>query len=331
MSTALAVTNVQSLCRNNMAGARTLMDGRQDGLTVIGKLAHQLTDRPGRLRVETTRGLVEEHQKLRLGHQFDGDGQPLTLLHVQTLARDTDQGSGIGLHFQQLDDLIHVRQLLSLGDRFVLTEHGAEFERLPDSGSSQVQILLLDIACLALERLIPFPAIDKHLARHDSYRNTSSENIQERRFPCKRSQNDAQTTNANTRRTGTTDSHQRSQRPGLDPTIDVIQQPPVGAILQLDVIADVFPQEDLLLRVDFRFLSRRLPGLQSNRLLARSPILGISGPTLGRKVPAEEDQNFALGFERRDVLGGKQMDTTEDNLRDGALDPEEQKGTENLQ
>jgi hypothetical protein len=40
----------------------------EDGLTVVGKLAKELQDDPGRLRVKTRGRLVQEQEELRLYH-----------------------------------------------------------------------------------------------------------------------------------------------------------------------------------------------------------------------------------------------------------------------
>lgn len=60
------------------------MDGSEDGLPVIGKLAKEGDNGPGRLGVETGGWLVQEEKKSWLGGEFNSDGEELALLYVES-------------------------------------------------------------------------------------------------------------------------------------------------------------------------------------------------------------------------------------------------------
>lgn len=77
------------------------MDGSEDGLSsLVGELAEELEDGPGRLGVESGGGFVEEDEECGLGGEFDSDGQTLALLDVESLSDVADDGLGVAVHLE---------------------------------------------------------------------------------------------------------------------------------------------------------------------------------------------------------------------------------------
>lgn len=62
---------------------RRLVDGAENGETLVSKAAQERHDGPGRLRVKTGCGLVQEEQEFGLSGEFDTDGCPLAVLDAQ--------------------------------------------------------------------------------------------------------------------------------------------------------------------------------------------------------------------------------------------------------
>src|SRR5689334_8659864 len=145
------------------------MDSAQDSLASLGQLLQKIENGPGGLRVETRSGLVDEKQQRGLGSEFDTDGKTLSLLNVESFTGNADDGIGIFLHVQQLDNLLDVRELLLLGDVGGLTENGAEVESLSDGGRLQVEILLLNVTGLALEGHVSGMTIDQHFTGNNTH------------------------------------------------------------------------------------------------------------------------------------------------------------------
>lgn len=77
------------------------MDGSEDGLSsLVGELAEELEDGPGRLGVESGGGFVEEDEEGGLGGEFDSDGETLALLDVESLSDVADDGLGVAVHLE---------------------------------------------------------------------------------------------------------------------------------------------------------------------------------------------------------------------------------------
>jgi len=81
--------------------------------------------------------------QLRLSGQLDSNRQQLTLLHVQTFARDTHDGLREVLHTEHLDYTLYVLVLLRLADTSGLAKESGEAERFSDGGCLEVEVLLL--------------------------------------------------------------------------------------------------------------------------------------------------------------------------------------------
>lgn len=161
---------------------RGLVDGAQDSLAVAGELLHEVADGPRCLTVETGRGLVEEEQQLGTGSELDTDRQTLALLDVETLTGDTDDGVRVLLHVQEVDDGVDVGELLGLGVVRGLAEEGAEGEGFADGRGVDVDVLLLDVAGLALEGEIAGVAVDAHVAADNTHRHTAGEHVEKSRL-----------------------------------------------------------------------------------------------------------------------------------------------------
>ena len=75
-----------------------------------------------------------------LGDKLDADGEELALLDVEALSGDTNDGVGVLLHAEHLDDLFDKGKLFLLADGLGATEHGTEAQRLADGGGVEVEI-----------------------------------------------------------------------------------------------------------------------------------------------------------------------------------------------
>jgi len=147
--------------------------------------------------------------------------------------------------------------------------------------------LLLDITSLALKVGPKRPPIDQHIPRDHAHRSPLRQHIQE----CGLS--------------GPRRSHQRRQRPRLDPPRDVVQYPPLGP-LDVNVVNHIPPGKDILLRLDGRRLLL-LPHILLMQLHGRGsgPILATTSPRRGlhphlhalRHPPSRKDK--CLGRARR--------------------------------
>lgn len=102
------------------------MDGAQDRLPCLGEFLEKVQDDPGGLRVEARCRLVHEQQKRRLCRELDANSEALALFDVEPFAGHADDGIGIVLHIEQLDNLVHVGELLLARHMAWLTEQGAE-------------------------------------------------------------------------------------------------------------------------------------------------------------------------------------------------------------
>jgi hypothetical protein len=201
-----------------------LMDGTQDGLTGGGELSQESNDVEGALTVETGGGFVQEEQKLGLRGQFNTDSKSLSSFNTETVTGETNHGIGKVLKFQQLEDLLHVVVLFSLGYVSGLTEIGRVSHGLSDRSSPFVDILLLDVGGSFLEGDIGSSAVDLDVATDDTGCLSRGENIQKRRL------------------TGTRRTHKSGQGSGLDITKDVLQELTLTSGNR-DGVAQVFPCE----------------------------------------------------------------------------------------
>ncbi|TFA97843.1 hypothetical protein CCMA1212_010383 [Trichoderma ghanense] len=255
-----------------------LVDGAQDRLACLGELFQQVEDGPGRLRVEARGRLVDEQQQWWLCSEFDAYRQPLPLFDIQPLAQHADDGVRILLHVQQLDDLVDIRQLLGPRRARGLAQQSAELERLADRRRLEMEVLLLHVSRLALERVVPDLAVHQHLARDDAHGDAVGQAVEQRRF------------------TGARHAHEGGEGAWLDPAVDVVEDATRFA-LDLDVVADVAPVEDAGRGLDHGVAVLRGFGVA---LLGRR--------RGGQELGAAEDEDLALGLFRLDEVCGDKVD-----------------------
>lgn len=144
---------------------------------------------------------------------------------MHTFTRNTNNRVGVLLHIQQLDHLLYIIQLLLMRRLRRLPQQRTEIQRLSDRRRRQMQVLLLHVARLPLERRVALAPIHQHPARDDAHRGARGEHIEQRRLACARH------------------AHQRGERAGLDPAVDVVEDA-AGFAFDLDVVADVLPVEN---------------------------------------------------------------------------------------
>lgn len=279
---------------------RRLVDRAQDGLAVVLQFLEQVQDGPRGLRVQAGGGFVQEEQELGLRGELDADGEALPLLDVEALPGDADDGVGVLGHLEQLDDLVDVRQLLLAGHVRGLAEQGAEVERLADGRRLEVEVLLLDVARLALEGLVALEAVDQHLTRDDAHGHARREDVEERGLA------------------GAGDAHEGREGAGLDPTVDVVEQSSLPA-LDLDVVTHVLPLEDGRLFLDDAGDGLELAVIFPRRdSRTRMAAFGVRRGQLleyGRLVSTSEHEHFTFRLLGGDELGGHQVENHEANQK----------------
>lgn len=96
-----------------------------------------------------------------------------------TFTRHTDDSIGVAVHFEQLQDFLDIGILFLLGYVMRLTKFGRELQGFPDGRGLKVEILLLDVASLALEGDIAGSTIDKDFTSDDTHCNTSGQNVEQ--------------------------------------------------------------------------------------------------------------------------------------------------------
>lgn len=129
------------------------MDGRQNRLSTVGKLAEEGHNRPSTLRIQSTCRLIEEEQQRMLRCQFAPNAEELPLFNIQTLSLRLIANDGLGesLHVQHSDHLLDELIFLLCRGTLRLTENGREAESFSNGGSLQMQILLLDVSRASLK------------------------------------------------------------------------------------------------------------------------------------------------------------------------------------
>ena len=269
---------------------RGLMDRTEDGLAALGELFEEIKNSPGSLGVKTGSGLVDEEQQRRLSSKFDTDSKTLSLFDVQTFAGNTDDSIGILFHVEQLDDLVDVGELLFARDMSGLAEESAKVERFADGSGLEVEILLLDVTGLALERGITGVAVDKHGTGNDTHGNSIGQAVEQSRLT----------------RTGNT--HQRRQGTRLNPTVNMIQNPAI-LLLDLDIVAHVLPVEDrgLLLQMTGKSGIGIAGGDRTDLGHHSLRIIRLLLLQRGGLVATAENENLALGLLLRDEFGGNHV------------------------
>ena len=164
-----------------------------------------------------------------------------------------------------------------------------------------MEILLLNIASLSLERHVAGLAVDKHVSGYNTHGCSIGQTVQECSLSSARH------------------AHECRQGARLDPAIDVIEDPSV-LLLNLDVVADIAPLEHrgLLLKnatflgmsttAAFRCDDRTDVGHGSFRIA----LFLLSELGSDRLVTFAIDQNSSLGFLLRYDLGSNHVNTEED-------------------
>lgn len=113
------------------------MNSADDRLSSTSKLPQESDDTKRALTIQPRRRLIQEQQQLWLSSQLNTNGQPLPLLDPKA-----GYNSILKLpELQQIDDCVHIRQLLRTGDMPFLTKDRGELECLADSRRVIVQIL----------------------------------------------------------------------------------------------------------------------------------------------------------------------------------------------
>ncbi|KAH3664072.1 hypothetical protein OGAPHI_004786 [Ogataea philodendri] len=187
---------------------------------------------------------------LWLGCQLNTNGQSLTLFNVQSFTSNTNNGVSILLHLQDVDNVLNVLVLLGFWNVLTLSQVCRESQSLSNSGSSEVQILLLNITGVSLERTVSQSTVNKHRSGNNTHGHTVSKHIQQCSL------------------TSTRGTHKGSQSTRLDPTVNVIQNSS-GFRLDFHLVANVSPVENVLTGDQLsNTVRRRGVLLQTGRLLA---------------------------------------------------------------
>ena len=276
---------------------RGLMDSAQNGLTALGELLKEIQNSPRSLRVETGSRLVNEEKKRRLGSKFDADCKTLPLLDVQAFTRDTNDGVGVLLHVEELNNLIDVSELLGAGNMGGLAEESTEVQGLTDGGGFEMEILLLNVTGLALEGGVAGLAINQHLTGDDTNVDTVSETVEKRGL------------------TGTGNTHKSSQSTRLDPAVNVVENLADFA-LDGNMVGDVVPVEDASLSLQETSLLVGSVTIADVTLAGNSDATGLSIALVllegSRLVTPAENENFTLALLSRHSLSGKNVSGEEE-------------------
>lgn len=163
-----------------------------------------------------------------------------------------------------------------------------------------MEILLLNVASLALEGSIPRVSVDQHITCDDTHRSTVGQAVEQSSLSSARN------------------THQRCQGTRLDPTINVIQNLP-RLFLDLNLVADVSPVKHASLLLDetgtFLVGITLFTGASGNNWttnsLANLSVVLVVTPD-GRLVTQAEQQDFALGLLLRNQLGGNHVGEEEE-------------------
>ena len=266
---------------------RRLVDSAENGLAVLLQLVQKIKNSPRGLRVETGSRLVQEEKQGRLGSQLDTNSKTLALFNVETFARYTDDSIGVLIHIKELNDFADVFNFLLTRNVGGLTEEGGEGESFTDGRSGQVQILLLSVTGLALERLVTGDAVNQHLTTDDTHGSTSSQDVKQSSL------------------TSTRHTHEGSQSTRLDPTVNVVQNA-AGFTLDLNVVANVFPLEDGSLALDDGDVVVAVGVTGGPTSWVALEVVG--GFSLGNLETTAEDKDFALRLSRGNELGSDKVD-----------------------
>jgi len=90
------------------------------------------------LRVESGSRFIEEDEESGFGSEFDTDRETFPLFDVETHTDFSDESFRVSLHFEKLDDLFDVFELLGLGSSARLPQESAELKGLANSSSGHV-------------------------------------------------------------------------------------------------------------------------------------------------------------------------------------------------
>lgn len=156
-----------------------------------------------------------------------------------------------------------------------------------------MEILLLDIAGLALERRVTLVAVDEHITRHNTHRNTGRENVEESGL------------------SGTRSAHECSESTRLDPSVDVVQQA-AGFALDLDVVANILPVENRRLPLNLGHSGVDVIAIVLLDVFSLALLVFLDLGSLG-DVLATEQKHLALGLGGGNELGRQKVDTAEED------------------
>ncbi|KAH3686738.1 hypothetical protein WICPIJ_002281 [Wickerhamomyces pijperi] len=229
---------------------------------------------------------IQEQQQLWLGGQFNTNGQSLSLFNVQTFTSNTNNGVSVLFHFQDLDNFLDVGILLFVGHFLWLSQVGRELQGFTDSGSGQVEILLLNITGRSLERGVSQTTVDEHITSNNTHGNTVGQDVQQRSL------------------TGTRCTHKGSQGTWFNPTINTVQNSTLF-LLDLDSVTDISPVEDIG------------PTLQSRNLrtVSRGFFLGSDILLVATRFQIVDNRLVLVVFGKHHVDSQQEEDETQKNTK----------------
>lgn len=99
-----------------------------------------------------------------------------------TSTRYTNDSIGVRIHLQKLQDLFHILKLLLLADVIRLPKENAETKGFSNGAGLEVEILLLDITSLSLERDVSLLTVNEHLTSNYTHSNTGGQDVKQRGF-----------------------------------------------------------------------------------------------------------------------------------------------------
>ncbi len=274
--------------------SRRLVDRAKNRLSVVGELAQQSADRESRLTVQTRGRLVEEQQHRRLGSELDTDRDTLSVTNTQTESRVSNNSLGEILQLEQLDNVFDVLVLLLDGDIVALTEVSREAKSFTNTAHGLVNVLLLGITALTLERDIDVLALDQTLSFDDTDGLAVGQNIEQSRL------------------TGTRTAHERSHGSRLDISENLVQQFAVTT-LNGDSVLQVRPGERLTVDFEFGFGLLACTGTSVSELLVEFLLL-LVGRLLDNHGGSESALIHQLDAERSNGNESKQESDQDTNV-----------------
>jgi hypothetical protein len=98
--------------------------------------------------------------------------------NVLTNTWNTNNSISVRLHAEQNENLLNIVQTLLSSKVCRLSQKRAELQRLANSRSRQMDILLLDIASFPLERVVTGETVHENLASNDAHCYSGGQNVE---------------------------------------------------------------------------------------------------------------------------------------------------------